>query len=217
MFQKLCHDVLCFSGTLYDIGTCASEEVCYEVYIKASAVNINLSADDTVRNERYIDKFIDEIPEIETMVLQLNLYYHTNGLGYFEYFFLHLIVNEFWGYLQEQTNKGLLLRNKLISVLPPGYHLDDGVFHVYALNVTSYNVKFGEEVDIRHAPSINEVNDMDEVHAVQNFTFESCIWPVVTFNKVRLCPYLEVPLNSYPLSVESGNLVLNDNSVKACI
>ena len=215
MFQKVCHDVLCFSGYLYDSGTCESEKVCYDVYIKASAVNRNLSADDTVRNERYIDTFIDAIPEIETMILQLNLYYHTSGLGYVEYFFLHLIVNEAWRYLQEQTNKGLQLRDNLMSVVPPGHHLDDGIFHVYALNVMSYNLSFGEEVDLTHARSLNAVNGIDELHAVQNFTFGSCILLVVTFNKVRLCPYLEVPLNSYPLSVKSGTLVFKDNSANS--
>ena len=220
MFQKVCHDVLCFSGTLHEIGTCASEDVCYEVFIKASPVKGNLSINDAIRNERsyirYIDIFVDKIREIQRRILQLNLYYHASGLVYVEYFLLYLIVNDASGYLQDQVDKGLLLRDKIIGVRPPGYRKDDFyAYDFYALNVMSYNVSFGEEVDLRHAPSLNADNGIDELHTVQNFTFGSCISPVVIFNKVRLCPYLEVPLNSYPLSVKIGNLVLKDNSTNA--
>ena len=145
----------------------------------------------------------------EENVLQLHIYYHADGLGTVDFFLLHLIVNENSGYLRDQAERGLFLRNNTLSVLR--FSAGKYIFDEYVLQIMSYDVSFNEGTSSVYVPSANDVNSMDLLRSVLKRNFNTCLNKVVTFNKVRICPYLEVPLKSYPLSVKRGNLVIEDS------
>ena len=208
-FQRECHDILCYSGTLYNAGSCAYESVCYEVYLKAitdTPPTVNVIKHGYIRQLEMAKLF-------KTNVLQLHIYYHADDFGHVDYFVLHLIVNEYWGYLRDQTEKGLLLRNNTMSVSRPT--LVDNIYDEYVLQIMSYDVSFSEGMSSAYVPSANDVNSFDLLRSIQKHTYSTCTHKVVTFNKVRICPYLEVPLKSYPLSVKRGNLVIEDSSANS--
>ena len=155
-----------------------------------------------------------EIELYEENVLQLHIYYHADGLGTVDFFLLHLIVNENWGYLRDQAERGLFLRNNTLSVLRSS--AGKYIYDEYAMQIMSYDVSFSEGMTSVYVPNANDVNSMDLLRSILKRTFKTCLRKkVVTFNKIRICPYLEVPLKSYPLSVKRGNLVIEDSSANS--
>ena len=101
----------------------------------------------------------------EENVLQLHIYYHADGLGTVDCFLLHLIVNENWGYLHEQIERGLFLRNNTLSVLrssPEKYIYDE-----YIMQIMSYDVSFSEGLSPVYVPNANDVNSMDLLRSIQ--------------------------------------------------
>ena len=199
---------MCFNNdTLFDHRVCGEENVCYEVYIKASAVKGNLPADDIIENERYIEKMLAEIPGYHN-IAQLSLFYHADVFGWLDYFLLHLIVDEYWETLND-AYQGIYFVNETIRVLR--FTSDGAIYDRYALHVVSYNVSNDDGISSMDARKFNEINAKGDLHAVKNFIFGKCN-QVATFNKIRACPYLQMPLNAYHLSVKGGNLILKDNS-----
>ena len=106
-----------------------------------------------------------EIELFEENVLQLHIYYHADGLGYVDCFLLHLIVNENLGYLHEQIERGLFLRNNTWSVLrssPEKYIYDE-----YIMQIMSYDVSFSKGLSSVYVPNANDVNSMDLFRSIQ--------------------------------------------------
>ena len=189
------------------------EVVCYEVYLRAIAITDKLPTVDMVQATEYTRRLVNAIPFYGEDVLQLHLYYHEDGLGSVDYFLLHLIVNENWGYLHDQTEKGLLVRVKTMLVLRN--NLEENMYDEYVMQIMTYNISFNDKMSSVYVPSVNDENSMDLLQVDEKYSYDSCAHKVVTFNKIRLCPYLEMPLNTYPLSVKNGNLVLDDSSANS--
>ena len=183
--------------------------MCYEMYIRASAVMERLPTVDMIQNERYTETLIQEIPHFGEHLLQRSLFYHADEFGSIDYFLLYLIVDESWKYLLAQNEKGLLLRDKTISVLRGTS--DDNIYDDYILHMESYNVSCNEGIASVYVPSLNDYNPC-LLYEVQSETYGSCTRKLVAFNKVRMCPYLEIPLEAYPFSVDKGNLAFLDDS-----
>ena len=173
---------------------------------------MEMSADGIIQNERYVNTLLTEILYQFQTILQVKLFHHVSKRGRLDYFLLHLIVDESMEFLQ---NRGVYFLNKTIKVLR--FTFNDEIFDEYALNIVSYNLSYEEGVSSVDAPRFTErkVMDMGDLHTVQKLIFGSCPLKVVTFNQVRICPYLEVPLNSYHLFVKGVNLVLQNNSANS--
>ena len=210
-FQKACHDIFCFRGILYDDGTCETADVCYDVYIRASVVSELMPTVAMTQNRRYVEDLIEQITHSRTHEFQIKLFYHADELNYVDYFILYLIVYRNSEALQVHSNRGLLFRNKTISVVRDAIAISHNIFHDYVLNVESFNVSFNNESGSLHVPSLKKDNTMDVLHEVeQNLTNGSCTRQVVSFNKIRTCPYMEIPLKAYFFSVNKVNLILED-------
>ena len=182
------------------------------MYIKASVVNGNLSADGIIQNERYVNTLLTEILYHFQTILQVDLFHRASKRGRLDYFLLHLIVDESTEFLQ---NRGVYFLNKTIKVLR--FTFNDEIFDEYALNIVSYDVSYEEGVSSMDAIRFTErkAMDMGDLHTVRKLIFGICPPKVVTFNQVRICTYLEVLLNSYHLSVKGVNLVLQNNSANS--
>ena len=210
--QKVCHDIVCFNGTLYDDGACETKDVCYEMYIRATPVKL-MPPINVTKDRRYLEDLSRNIANFDEHVKTKNLFYHVDEFENIDYFILRLIADSHWAYLQDRIKKGLIVRNKTVMVTRPFVlpisDKDIGDIDNYTVNIEPFNVTLNSKGDKLFVPSLNKENTLDVLDAVdQNLTLGSCELRVVTFNKIRVCPHLEIPFETYPFAITKGCLVL---------
>ena len=217
LFQNVCHDIMCFNGALFDNGLCDTEDVCYELYIRATPLDERIPPANITKDTRYLEDLSWNITNFDKDVLTENVFYHVDKFENIGYFILRLIANSRWKYLRDWISSGLVVQNKTAAVPRHigifvigdyfGYNSDK-----YAVNIESFNVTLNSKGDKLFVRSLNNENTIEALDAVdQNLTLGSCELHVVTFNKIRVCPHLEIPFETYPFTVTKGCLVLETN------
>ena len=208
-FQKVCHNIVCFNGTLYDDGACDTQDACYEMYIRATAFE-PMPPVNVTKDRRYLEDLSRNIANFDEHVMTKNVFYHVDEFENIDYFILHLVADSHWDYLRDSIEKGLIVRNKTVFVTRRFVLIiSDKDIDNYTVSIEPFNVTLNSKGDKLFVPSLNKENIIDVLDAVdQNLTSGSCELHVVTFNKIRVCPHLEIPLETYPFAVTKGCLVL---------
>ena len=205
---------MCFDRTYYDNGICETEDVCYELYMRASPVDERKPSVNITKDMQYLKDLIKSIIIFDKDVLLTEkVFYHVDEYKDIDYFILHFIANSHWVYLQEWIDNEVFLQNETVKVFPQiGIFLNGNYEHAdeYVVNIEPFNVTLNGEGNKLFVPSLNNENTMDVLDAVdQNSTLlGSCGLHVVKFNKIRICPYLEIPLQTYPFTINRDYLVL---------